>query len=249
MATMNAKSALYKLGRLVFSVQACDEEFVRDLDRLLPNHAVPAADHEVLELNTGCTQDMRALLNHILKKHRGALWIDAGCLISPAGKLVLIAGRSSSGKSTLTMALALKYGWKVLAEDILLIDWQNKRVMSFASPFSLKSGTRALLRDSIGLEIGEPILKEWIPLGALAAKDEVDARFDCAIILDYADEPIAVQSIHEAEYLRRLLSISNVLRLNGGSDAVLEMLDGAACLSIVGGTLPERLDTIFAHCS
>src|ERR1700722_506057 len=139
-----SKTSVFHLGRVVFSVANCQSDFQKTLDILLPHHANPESlkEEDIYEVNTGCTQDIRGLLTHILKRHLGCIWIDAAALIAPNGKKVLIVGQSGAGKSTTTMALALRYGWKVLGEDLVLLDQKTDQIINFASPFSLKKGTR-----------------------------------------------------------------------------------------------------------
>ena len=253
MITMDAvKTSVYKLGRVAFSVKNCDEGFTEDLDVLLPHASeTEYEDIDIHDVKMGCERDLRGLLNHILKKHLGCLWIDAGCLITPAGKKILISGQSGAGKSTTTMALALGYGWKVVAEDLLLLDKEQDMLLTFASPFSLKSGTFEMLKECVGRG-PDPILQsEWSPLGEMAASGTFDAHFDFSIVLNRAvdGEPnLVLDEVSPIEYLRSILPISNTLRYKDASEKMIEYFSSGRCVRFSGGTLRERLDTILDLC-
>ncbi len=240
---------LFSLGRTVFFAQNCDPSFEQDLKILLPRYSQSGA-HEItpLAIETDGTNDLRALLNVVLEDHAGCVWIDAGCLIAPSGAKILLSGFSGAGKSTTTMALALGYGWKVLAEDLLLIDVQEKKVLSFASPFSLKRGTLELLQDCLG-RTPEPILQgEWLPLNDMAADGEYEANFDLTVLLEPAKPDAAtglrLLSMHPTAYLRKLIRISNILRIDRATEVISEAIEKSECFTFIGGTLQERVDTI-----
>src|SRR5260370_19475284 len=166
--------AIYTLGRISFIVKSADAALERELARLLPRPRVtPDTIHEV---QTG--SDLRVLISDILGRHTGCLWIDGACLLSSHGKKVLISGHSGAGKSTTALALALRYGWKVLAEDVTLIDPQTNTVIVFASPFSLKAGTLKLLQESISMVPDPVVFGEWTPMSGMCADGECSPDFD-----------------------------------------------------------------------
>jgi hypothetical protein len=240
---------LFSLGRTVFFAQNCDLSFEQDLEILLPRYNQSTAlEITPLAIETGGTNNLRALINVVLKNHAGCVWIDAGCLIAPSGAKILLAGFSGAGKSTTTMALAIGYGWKVLAEDLLLIDVQEKKVLTFASPFSLKRGTLELLQDCIGRS-PDPILQgEWSPLKDMAASGEYAAKFDFTVLLEpiksNQGKGLELVSMHPTAYLRKLIRISNILRIDRAEEVILEAIDRSECFSFIGGTLPERVNAI-----
>jgi hypothetical protein len=244
-----SKATVFKLGRVLFSVANCQDDFQTTLDILLPTYPNPETlqAEEIHEVQTGCTQDIRGLLNHILKRHLGCIWIDAGALIAPNGKKVLIVGQSSAGKSTTTMALALRYGWKVLGEDLVLIDQKIDKIITFASPFSLKAGTRELLEQTIQ-KAPDPILHgEWSPLGDMAGQGDIDLPFDLSIFLERGEEfapQLQIIETSQSEFVRKILRISNLLRLKDSAEKMVGYLGSRPCLTLRSGTLPERLQSI-----
>ena len=249
MTPVLAKKTLYTLGRVVFLIENCDPAYEEAFRTLLPPYLGPQlADDQIAKLRVGERHELRNLLNQVLRLHASCLWIDAGCLISPKGQTVLIAGASGSGKSTTTMALALGYGWKVLAEDILLLDLENDKLIGISSPFSIKKGTLELLETAIGKTLEPLWLDEWSPLNEMAAKGEFEAKFDLALILkkDWHASTVQISPLHSASYVNKLLPISSALRINGAADRMARYLSGGQCLEFVGGTLTQRLNAILS---
>jgi hypothetical protein len=234
------QSSVYKLGRIAFRVEGCNQSFRDELDTLLPQSQDEA--QETLE----SPSTLRNLQNQIYEMHDDCLWLDAGCLLTPAGKKILIIGRSGAGKSTTTMALALAHDWKVLAEDILLIDYKNDLLITFGAPFSLKPGTVELLRDSVG-RVPDPIVNgEWSPLGTMVAPRDLSAHFDVSVVFtrDRENPCFKISTLSPAEFIRKCLPVSNVLRMKGAGEKLLEYVSKGSCIEIADGTVQERVDKI-----
>jgi len=233
---------IYSLGRIPFIVKSPDAAFERELARLLPRpRLVPDT---IYELWTG--NDVRGLISDILARHAGFLWIDAACVLSPQGHKVLIAGHSGAGKSTTALALALRYGWRVLAEDLTLIDPQTNNIVVLATPFSLKAGTRELLEETIAM-VPEPVVfGEWVPMNNMHAKDECRSYFDLSLYFGKArhGEPINKSACSSAQYIRLLLSCSSLIHDENGPDRLAEYVGSGSCYQVMGGSLSERLDLI-----
>ncbi len=233
---------VYTLGRISFTVESADAAFERELARLLPRPRVtPDTIHEV---PTG--SDVRELISDILGRHSDCLWIDAACLRSPHGKKVLISGHSGAGKSTTAMALALGHGWKVLAEDVTLIDPQTNTVIVFAAPFSLKAGTIELLQESIRMTPEPVVFGEWVSMNGMSAEDECSTDFDLSFHFGKVGNGGAIEQITctPAEYTRLLLCCSNLVHDSGRPDRFVEYVGSGACYQITGGCLRERLNLI-----
>jgi len=231
---------VYKLGRISFAVEGCNQSFRTELDTLLPQSEEQA--QEIVQ----SPSTLRTLQNQIYEMHDDCLWMDAGCLLTPDGKKVLIIGRSGAGKSTTTMALALAYDWKVLAEDILLIDYKKDILITFGAPFSLKPGTLELLQDSIG-RVPEPIINgEWSPLGPMVAPRDLKAHFDVSLVFtrDREHPSHKITELSPAEFLRKCLPVSNVLRMKGAGEKLLEYVSKGVCVEIADGTVRERVNKI-----
>ncbi len=248
--TAETKLAMtFKLGRVVFEVENCQADFLEDLSRLLPHaSAEESAAENVVGVKMGCSQSIRELVNHVLKRHRDCIWLDAACLVSPSGKKILFAGKSSSGKTTMAMALAMSYKWSLLAEDIVLLDPSNNEIICFPSPFSLKRGTMRVLRRAIGQAPEKIYQKEWTPSFQIASTNESHfAPFDVAIhlVLTGGVDEMKVEKASAAEFVRKVLPISNLARKPDGIANFMSLVEPAQCYELNNGSLEERLQ--FAH--
>jgi hypothetical protein len=191
---------------------------------------------------------VRGIVNVALKRHENCIWLDAGVLVAPNGKRVMFAGASSAGKSTLTTALAFGHGWKIIAEDVALIDIESDRFVVFASPLSMKAGTVDRLAKVLGKAPGPLFFNEWIPLGDLAATTDPDATIDFAFIMQPltpgSPGQLNLQPISHKSVLTKLMPISNILRLNGAMEKMEHYLSQGKCFQLSGGQLNERLDLV-----
>ncbi len=239
---LSASQPLYRLGRISFVVKSADAGFQNELARLLP--ACRVAPEVIYEIESD--GNFRQLVGEILGLQSEYLWLSAACVVSPAGHKVLISGNSSAGKSTTVLALALRYGWKVLAEDLTCIDLHTGRIISFATPFSLKKGTVELLQETISM-VPEPVaLGEWVPQSDLHAHGEYGSNLDLSLYFGTArhGEPMQVSVCSPGEYVRLLLPCSNLIHCAHGPDKLAEYVSSGTCYRVSGGSLSERLNLI-----
>jgi hypothetical protein len=235
-----------QLGRCAFELRCEDEALKRQLNSLFqPCNGSASSPPLVIEVDRG---GVRKIVNIALKHHDACVWIDAASLISPGGKKILIAGASHAGKSTCTTALALKEKWKVLAEDIVLFDTAADRLICFASPFSLKPGTADRLAAQ-NCPAPPLVLNEWIPLDGMAAGGEVAAKLDLAFFFEHIADPgslgpLTLNETVQADFIRRLLPISNLLHSETAIDKLSTYLTDARCFNLSGGSITERLRKI-----
>lgn len=242
--------SIYQLGQVSFSIHECDLAFEAQLDAILPKMPSEKCKNAASEeIRLGWATDVRALINRILKKHDKCIWLEAACLISPSGKKVLLSGKSGSGKSTTAFALALKYNFTVLANDITLLDPATDEIIRFASPFSLGAETLELVRGTTDIEAGPIILGEWVACPAANEEFNPRAQFDIAmdLALNSTDRSAQCQSISPFEYTRSLLRCSNLLR-QSAVEKFQGYLTEATCRSVMGGSLCERLKLILELC-
>jgi hypothetical protein len=240
-----AGTNLYQLGLVAFSL--ADLEPNHELDCLFPKHHSPY-DH-LVEFPAN-ERNVRSIINQVLSYHSECLWFDAACLLSPEGKRILISGGSGSGKSTTSMALVFGHGWKVYSEDVTLIDPVKKVILNFASPFSLKTGTKELLEEALGAVPGPICLDEWLPPDKNAIAETCPVNFDIAMLFENAraSGPLQCAQISPNDYVRRLLPISNLIHKEKAPETITDYIGKTRCFHLTGGTLAERMHTIRAFC-
>lgn len=186
------------------------------------------------------------LLDCSLKFHHGLIWLEAAALVDANNSLVLICGASQSGKTTLSLALSTIFAWKIVSEDILLIDGQCGRLIPFARPLGLRDDSLDRIIDaSSSTELHGNSADEWYFDPNIYYYKDVSPQFSRAILLNSANPqpalPLSVEAVSPEEYLRKILPIANCVRLEGATELVHDCLRHADCFIVTGGKLQERL--------
>lgn len=254
----------YRLGDFCFQIKSADQKLsdcigsllesykvIIDIDQYplslididLPLDIVPGWDEVVSEASG--LEIVRLIVRRALNYHENFLWFDAATLVSPTGKVVLIAGASHSGKSTASTALAFGHDWKVLAEDVSLVDPALKQLKTFASPLSLREGSLERIKKATGILPGPVIGGEWIAINKHLNDKSIQFKIDLAVELAVTDpgrdEPMTINAVTTQSFLQSLLPLCNAIHLKDGIDLLDEGLKGAACYRINGGSLDQRL--------
>lgn len=240
---MPTAGQVYRLGKVLFVAASPDTDFERALPCLFP--LAEETERNIVDLSGH--SDVRSLINGVLALHDSCLWLDAACVMSPEGSLAVISGGSGSGKSTIAMALTLGFGWKLLSEDITLIDKEGKQIISFASPFSLKPGTLDCLRDAAGVTPKQIFFDEWVSVAQASIAPACSPAFDLVLHFGSAknEEPLCCESVAPADYVRLILSCSNLLHDDDAPDEMVSYVSAAGCYKVSGGTLKDRLRFVF----
>ncbi len=141
--------------------------------------------------------------------------------------------------------------WKVLSEDLTFIDLKANKVLRFATPFSMKSGTLALLQESIGKAPSEILLDEWVPIEGMQAEKECDSYFDLALYFGNAREnhDFEISRLNPRTFVRCLIPCSNLIYIDEAQEKMLDYLSSAQCYEVKGGTLKERMSFIIEKAS
>ena len=244
-------SKVFELGKYRFKLRNYSQADAADVEALFPIAGQGSSEHptETLDLLTQERGGVRAIINTALQHHQDCIWIAAATLISPNGKCFLFAGPSCSGKSSLATALAFGKDWRIVAEDVSLIDTNLNQFVSFVSPISMKAGALQLVASVIGEVHCPPLFNEWIPLKTKAVIAYPSAKIDFAFILEVLDnggaqEVLTTSQISPELLLIKLLPLSNLLHLNNATEQFSNYLKAARCFKLCGGHLNERLDFV-----
>jgi hypothetical protein len=106
------------------------------LDQHSPFLPLPA-DHAFALLEWGMNWCLASQANHYLLFHAAVLEKNGQCLVMP--------GDPGAGKSTLTAALMLS-GWRLLSDEMAMIDRDDGQVTPLARPISLKNQSVEVIR-------------------------------------------------------------------------------------------------------
>lgn len=244
---------VYQLGHAIFTIKNCDDRYKQDLEKLLPSLKGEPPE-SIEDIKTGCSRQIIDLIRQIVNLHhqRKCVWIEGVCLITPTGKKVLIAGMSQSGKSTTAVALALRDGWKILCENYCIIDYASNQILKFLSPAALDSNALTLLKNIGVVPTGIIPLewrkdRVWAPLEDTVSELRIDPVFDFAFLMDrdaQSQQNFSHTQLSASEFGRKILALSNLLKIQGSYDALTQSLRQSSCHCLSGGELEERLQII-----
>jgi HprK-related kinase A len=106
------------------------------LDDFSPFKALPA-DHDMAQLEWGMNWCIAGHAHHYLMLHAAVLERN--------GQAVILPGDPGAGKSTLTAALTLS-GWRLLSDEITIIDRDDGLIVPLVRPVSLKNDSIDVIR-------------------------------------------------------------------------------------------------------
>ena len=254
----------YKLGNYFFAAQneAQDEAFA--LGRMFQRVDVgSAASVEVLNLDDNASiapwpdhnqyvyeQDViRMIIMRAMKSQEQHVWIDAAVLLTDSNKLVMLTGESHSGKTTTTLALSLALGWKIVTEDIALLDMHSGQMLTLVTPLSIREGTLNSVREIAECNNLTPLMvrEKWLPMVQKYCSFDPQIRFDAIFHLSHIDravlEALQCTELPAVAYLRKILPNSNLLVVDQ-MDKFAEYLGAVRCEYVRGGSLAERVNLI-----
>lgn len=257
---------VFSLGNFYFSLESNDSELRRSLEQLFLLAQRPVADKVIYclnldqprsispnwqrhQLDDGSFDFVRLIQMRAMEHHASFLWLDAAVLIkdNPQSKCILISGQSHSGKSTAALAMSSGSGWKILTEDVLLIDTKDDKLIAFPAPQSVRSGTSQRIKDALGIDVPSPKLKNWVPSQDRCVVTDVPARFDVVFHLSVIDPEnpgsFECQSLSPFTYVRKILLNSNLIAMDA-IDKFADYVMQASCFQIAGGSLSERLNAM-----
>jgi hypothetical protein len=189
-----------------------------------------------------------ALVSEFLQRWTQFIHVHAGLIATPEQSTLLI-GRSGSGKSTTTMALALE-GFELYSDDVALVHRDSMQAFCVPRPIKLDPIARRMLRAR-GLSIpprtwlGESIDRTVLPglpnVGAPGPPVRTALFF-----ADTRQPRPALRRLSSAEAVMRLIlqSVSEQFGDSGPSASAINLVNSVDCFELTAGNLSDTVDLL-----
>lgn len=177
-------------------------------------------------------------LNWVISSHAHEYLVIHAAVVERDGDALLLAADPGSGKSTLCAAL-VQAGWRLLSDELALVDLASGEVRSIARPISLKNKSIGIVRSldpslvfsDTCPDTAKGDIAHLRPPPASVAHIDVPARPRQVIFPKYvADSPLAGEAVGKAHALVELVRHAFNYPMLGatGFDAMVRLLDAAA---------------------
>lgn len=188
----------------------------------------------------------------------GYLVMHAAVLSDAAGRAVLLPGFPGAGKSTLCASLAWLADWRLLSDELAILDPVHNALIPNPRPISLKNASIDIVRRFPGAELGPAyedtrkgtVAHASIPRGCIALSEEyATARW--VIFPKYqSDSTGTIETIGRSEAFA-LIAEQSFNRERMGESGFLglcTLLDGCDCFAIEYGDTATALSLIDSIC-
>lgn len=194
----------------------------------------------------------------VAQRPLGTLVMHAA-VVAHGQRALMLPGFPGAGKSTLCASLALQDGWRLLSDELTILDPATGTVLPHPRPISLKNASIQVVSALSGARLG-PIYRDTrkgdishavCPDPSLAATTEA-ARVEWVVFPRFvADAPSQCEEISRAEAFALISEQSfNKERMGErGFDALCAMLSGARCFETSYGSTDEGLAAIRRICA
>jgi hypothetical protein len=124
--------------------------------------------------------------------------------------------------------------------------------LKFLTPAALDSKALKILMN-LGVEPAGAVPLEWrqdrvwAPLDDHIENTRIEPTFDFVFLMDREAQDGQIFShtaITAAEFGRKILALSNLLKIQGSYDCLMQSLSATSCHQLSGGELVERLNVI-----
>lgn len=218
---------------------------VFQLDGLPPFKALPRArDFAMLE----------AGLNWCMFEHCHQYLIVRAAVLERGGRALILPAPPRSGKSTLCAGLAFGGGWRMLSDELALIDLASGRVVPLPRPLSLKNDSidaigklapTVRLNDVVHDTVDGRISYAAPPANAVLRANE-QALPAWVVLPRYRDDAADAAQLHPLSRARAFMAlVDNALNYavhgRAGFTAFARVIDRCACYEIDYRSLPEAV--------
>ena len=212
------------------------------LDQYSPFLPLPA-DHAFALLEWGMNWCLASQANHYLLFHAAVLEREGLCVVMP--------GEPGAGKSTLTAALMLS-GWRLLSDEMTMIDRDDGLAAALARPVSLKNRSIDVIRSfapaavlgEAALDTHKGTVSHLRPTTGSVAQRGVKARPTQLVFPRWrAGSPTVLSPVGKAEAFERLAAHAFNYSLLGrlGFELTAALIDACACWDFIYSDLQEGI--------
>jgi HprK-related kinase A len=113
-------------------------------------------------------------MNWCIESQANHYFMMHAALVEREGFAAILAAPPGSGKSTLTAALVTS-GWRLLSDELTLIDPGNGMVVPLARPISLKNESINIIRDFVPNAVMGPVARDTIKGSVAHLKPPADS--------------------------------------------------------------------------
>jgi len=213
-----------------------------DFDGHTPFYPLPLAQaHAVFEWG----------LNWCISNHDACHLVIHAAVIAREDRAIILPGEPGAGKSTLCAAL-INRGFRLLSDEITLIDDHGARITPIPRPVSLKNASieviRAFTGDAVLTDPAHDTTKGSVahlkPPGDSVRLAQVPARPAALIFPRYvAGAPTRLNEIGKAEALMRLVSLSFNYQILGktGFERATAIVEQSGCYEFEYSDLDQAI--------
>jgi HprK-related kinase A len=226
----------------------------RSLRRWLKPQVIVYVDHEKPSLPLPLDQAFAAFegcLNWCIYTFAHQYFIIHAAALERAGRAVILPAPPGSGKSTLCAALVNR-GWRLLTDELTLIDPKSRAIIPIARPISLKNDSIEIIRHFAPQTVFGPLSPNTIK-GTIAhvrppADSVAQARESCtaawSVFPKYRSASgVTDRGVPKAQAFMHIAGSSVNYTLFGaqGFTMLSEIMDGLSCYEFEYGDLSEAV--------
>ena len=187
--------------------------------------------------------------------HSNQYLIVRAAVLERGGRALLMPAPSGAGKSTLCAGLVFAGGWRLLSDELALIDPATGRVYPLPRPLALKNASIGAARQiapaaHFGIEVAAPVIGRMLHVRPPA--DSVLRAAETAlpawvIAPNYAAGATArLEPLPKAQAFTRLVDNAFNYKLHGrrGFVGLADLVDACICRQIFYCDLPEAINLL-----
>jgi len=187
----------------------------------------------------------------VAQRPLGLLVMHAAVVANAQGDAIMMPGFPGAGKSTLCAALVLLKSWRLLSDELTLLDPVRGLVQAHPRPIALKNSSIDVVRGFAGAQLGPvyrgtrkgDITHAACPAESLARAAE-PARVRWVLFPRFQAGAVArIEEVGRAEafVLISEQSFNNERMGEAGFDGLCGLLSGARCFEMVYGSTEDAL--------